>query len=102
MHASMRANLVSSVVRADTRLGFDRARARDYQWLFTSEKIAPTPSQHVMDGLFSFAEHLGVRQRDLRWDFSLGADDRRRAGELAGGTRPLVVISPCRASPAEQ
>ena len=95
MHASMRANLVSSVVRADTRLGFDRARARDYQWLFTSEKIAPTPSQHVMDGLFSFAEHLGVRQRDLRWDFSLSEDDRRRAGELAGGTRPLVVISPC-------
>src|SRR5512145_1578784 len=37
MHASMRANLVSRVVRADRRLGFDRARARDYQWLFTNE-----------------------------------------------------------------
>lgn len=95
LHASMRANLVSSVVRADRRLGFDRARARDYQWLFTGEKIAPTPSQHVMDGLFSFAEHLGVRQRVLRWDFSLSVDDQRRAGELAGGAHPLVVISPC-------
>ena len=95
MHASMRANLVSSVVRADTRLGFDRARARDYQWLFTSEKIAPTPSHYCMDGLFSFAEHLGIRERVLRWDFSLGTDDRRCAGELAAGARPLVVISPC-------
>lgn len=95
MHASMRANLVSSMVRADTRLGFDRARARDYQWLFTGEKIAPTPSQHVMDGLFAFAEHLGVRQRVLRWDFSLDASDRQRAGELAAGKRPLCVISPC-------
>ena len=95
MHASMRANLVSRVVRADVRLGFDRARARDYQWLFTNEKIAPTPSQHVMDGLFSFAEHLGIRQRVLRWDFNLGADDRRQADELAGGPRPLCVISPC-------
>jgi len=95
MHASMRANLVSRVVRADRRLGFDRARARDYQWLFTNEKIAPTPSQHVMDGLFSFAEHLGIRERVMRWDFSLSADDRRPAAELAGGARPLCVISPC-------
>ncbi|MEQ1803603.1 MAG: glycosyltransferase family 9 protein, partial [Gammaproteobacteria bacterium] len=95
MHASMRANLVSSVVRAGTRLGFDRARARDYQWLFTNDRIAPTPSQHVMDGLFGFAEHLGIRQRVLRWNFSLGADDRQQAATLAVGARPLCVISPC-------
>jgi heptosyltransferase I len=95
MHASMRANLVSCAVRADVRLGFDRARARDYQWLFTNEKINPTPSQHVMDGLFSFAEQLGIRQRILRWDFSLGPDDRRQADQFAGGDGPLCVISPC-------
>lgn len=95
MHASMRANLVSRAVRADVRLGFDRARARDYQWLFTNEKIAATPSQHVMDGLFGFAEHLGIRNRVLRWDFNLGADDRRRAEQLASGPRPICVISPC-------
>jgi len=95
MHASMRANLVSCAVRADVRLGFDRARARDYQWLFTSEKIAPTPGQHAMDALFGFAGHLGIRQRVLRWDFAISADDRQRADELAGGSRPLCVISPC-------
>jgi heptosyltransferase I len=95
MHASMRANLVSTVVRADVRLGFDRARARDYQWLFTNQKIAATPGQHVMDGLFAFAEHLGVRNRVLRWDFNLGPGDRRRAEKLALGSHPLCVISPC-------
>ncbi|MEO8224864.1 MAG: glycosyltransferase family 9 protein [Gammaproteobacteria bacterium] len=95
MHASMRANLVSRVVRADRRLGFDWARARDYQWLFTKEKIAPTPSQHVMDGLFNFIEYLGIRERVLRWDFTLTADDGRQASELAAGPRPLCVISPC-------
>ncbi len=95
MHASMRANLVSCAVRADVRLGFDRDRARDYQWLFTNERIAATPAQHVMDGLFGFAEHLGVTERDLRWDFSLTADDRRQADALAVGSGPLCVISPC-------
>ncbi len=95
MHASMRANLVSRVVRADVRLGFDRARARDHQWLFTNERIAAAPGQHVMDGLFGFAGHLGIRQRLMRWDFALSAGDRLVAAELASGSRPLCVISPC-------
>jgi heptosyltransferase I len=95
MHASMRANLVSRVVRADVRLGFDRARARDYQWLFTNDRIAATPGQHAMDALFSFAGHLGIRQRVMRWDFALSPDDHRRAAELAAGPHPLCVISPC-------
>jgi heptosyltransferase I len=95
MHASMRANLVSAAVRADRRVGFDRVRARDYQWLFTNERIAPTPSQHVMDGLFAFAGHLGIRERVVRWDFSLSPADRARGRALAAEGRPICVISPC-------
>ena len=36
MHASSRANIVSLLVRTPLRIGFDRARARDQQWLFTN------------------------------------------------------------------
>lgn len=95
MQASMRANLVSLLVRADTRLGFDPARARDYQGFFTNEKIAPAPAQHAMDALFGFAEHLGIRQRVMRWDFHLESQDRQRARAVAEGSGPLCVISPC-------
>ena len=95
MHASMRANLASLLVRADRRIGFDRQRARDWQWLFTNERIAARPEQHVMDGLFSFLEHLGIRERVLRWDIPLAAEDRAFAQAQAGGSGPLVVISPC-------
>ena len=95
MHASMRANLVSLAVHADRRVGFDRARGRDYQWLFTNEKIAAMPAQHVMDGLFGFTEHLGIRQRVLRWDLAIATADRQLADRLASGSRPLCVISPC-------
>ena len=60
MHASVRANLASCLVSADTRLGMDRARARDGQWLFCNRRIAAVPRQHVMDGLFEFARALGI------------------------------------------
>lgn len=95
LHASMRANLVRLQVRADRTIGFDRARARDWQWLFTREQIPATPRQHVMDGLFEFAEYLGVRDRTVRWDFAISSADGGLARELAAGSRPLCVISPC-------
>lgn len=95
MHASMRANLASATVRASRRIGFDRQRARDWQWLFTNERIAARPEQHVMDGLFGFAEHLGITARTVRWDIPLSAEDRAFAEAQCRGGGPLVVISPC-------
>jgi hypothetical protein len=65
MHASLRANLTSLMIRARVRLGFDRPRARDYQYLFSNARIAARPHEHVMDGLFGFAEALGVSERLL-------------------------------------
>lgn len=95
MHASMRANLISAGIRADRRIGFDRARARDYQWLFTTEQLPATPSQHVMDGLFEFAEYLGITERTLRWDIPMSDADHEYAAALRRPEGPLVVISPC-------
>lgn len=95
MHASMRANLISMGISASRRIGFDRARARDYQWLFSTEKLPATPQQHVMDGLFEFAEFLGIHERVLRWDIPVADDDREFATALKRDDGPLVVISPC-------
>ena len=95
MHASMRANLASRMVKSRTRLGFDRARARDYQWLFTTEKIPARPGQHVMDGLFGFAETLGITERVIRWDIPVSDADREFAARLMPRGQPTLVISPC-------
>jgi len=95
MHASMRANLVSSVVRADIRLGYDRARARDFQWLFSNRKIPAHPQQHVMDSFFSFTEYLGLTERVLRWDIPVSESDAGFAAEVCGSDHPVAVISPC-------
>jgi heptosyltransferase I len=96
MHASLRANLASSMIRADLKLGFDRDRARDFQWLFTSRKIPPSPRQHVLDSLFEFVRALGITERVLRWDIPLDEEDLRFAIRYIPETgSPTLVISPC-------
>ena len=39
MQLSMRASLIARRIAADVKLGFDRARARELQWLFTNARI---------------------------------------------------------------
>jgi len=95
MHASARANLVSLMVRAPLRLGFDRARARDYQWLFSNRRLPARPQRHVMDGLFEFAEQLGVAPGEPEWNIPVGADDVAAIAPLFAAGKPTLVISPC-------
>jgi len=95
MHPSMRASLASLCVRAPLRLGLDRARAKDFQWLFTNRRIAPRERRHVMDVWFEFAEAVGVHERVLRWDIPLSQADRRYAAGQIDGARPTLLVSPC-------
>ena len=94
MQMSMRASLASLLVRAKVRLGFDRARAKDLQWLFTNHKIAARENQHVIDSFFGFTEALGIQDRTLRWDIPIPDEAQTFAAEhLPKG--PFMVISPC-------
>lgn len=98
MQAAIRASLVSRFVRADRRIGFDRPRARDGQWLFTNERIRHRERQHVMDGLFGFAEALGIRERHLVWDIPLAGSDRAFAAGQVPKPGGAMAISPCASS----
>jgi heptosyltransferase I len=96
MHASTRANIVSTLVRSPLRIGFDRARARDQQWLFTNTKLPARPQRHVMDGLFEFAELIGVpRPKTPRWDIPISAADIAAVAPLLKKASRMLVISPC-------
>ena len=95
MHASARANMVSLLVRSRMRIGFDRARARDQQWLFTNHKLPARRERHVMDGLFEFAELIGVQRGKPRWDLPIGADDVAAIAPYFANGKPTLVISPC-------
>jgi len=95
MQVALRASLVAQAVPAAVKLGFDRPRARELQWLFTNARIAPLAREHVLDSFFGFAAALGIRERLLRWDLPLPAAARAYAERLIPDERPTLVISPC-------
>lgn len=67
LQVSLKAGLVTAFTRAPVKLGFDRARAYDANWLFTSRRIPAGPRQHVQDQYFEFLAHLGVPHTPVRW-----------------------------------
>jgi heptosyltransferase I len=95
MQFAWRASLIAAALRAPIKLGYDRERALDLQWLFTTQRIEPAPREHVMDALFGFARRLGVGQREYRWDIPVPPSARQYAAQHIPDDVPALIISPC-------
>jgi heptosyltransferase I len=59
------------------KLGFDRARARDANWLFTTHRVPARPMQHVQDQYLEFAEWLGAPAEPVAWGLGPWSDAER-------------------------
>lgn len=99
MQASLRANLLYPIIRAPLKIGFDRQRARDGQWLFTNRRI-PFARQHLLDGFMAFAAAIGVEPRPVDTALPLDEEDRRWArARLPPPSVPLLVVNPGASKP---
>ena len=87
-----KAGLVTWLCRAPVKLGFDWARARDANWLFTTHRIPPHAEQHVQDQYFEFLDAMGVPHGEPQWHLAPSAAERAAAKQLLGGPGegPLV------------
>lgn len=95
MQLALRASLVARNVSATVKLGFDRARARELQWVFTNARIAPRTREHVLDSFFGFLAALGIKDRLVEWNIPLPENARAYAERLIPDARPTLIISPC-------
>ena len=101
LQLSLRASLVSAAIPARTRLGFDRARARELQWLFTNARVPARDREHVLDSFMGFADAVGAGPRRLEWNLPLPEDALAYARALVPESRDdpaqpgTLVISPC-------
>jgi len=95
MQLALRASVMAHIVKAPTKVGFDRARARELQWLFTNAQVASRTREHVLDSFFGFLVALGIQERVLQWDLPLPEDALSYAESLIPDSQPTLVISPC-------
>lgn len=101
MQANLRINLLYPALHAPVKIGFDRSRAREGQWLFTNQRI-PFQDAHLVDSFLSFVEKLTSQPATAIWGLPLAEVDlqwaRERISELP---KPLIAIHP-HASKAER
>lgn len=88
-----KAGIVTKFTRAVVKLGFDRARARDFNWLFTTDRIPPHAPQHVQDQYFEFLTALNVPFAPVEWDIGPWPQEREWQREFVRQfDRPLASI----------
>jgi len=95
MQLSFRASLLSRLINSPIKLGFDRSRARELQWLFTNAQIQPATSEHVLDSFMGFARACGFEPAAPHWDVPLPQSALDYARTVITDQRPTLLISPC-------
>jgi heptosyltransferase I len=99
MQMSMRSSLLAMRINTPVKLGFDKARAKDLQWLFTNYKIAARANEHVVDSFKGFSDAVGISDYQLRWDIPIPDSAREYAKQQIPDSKPYAVISPCSSMP---
>lgn len=89
----IKAGLVTALTTAPIKLGFDRARARDFNWLFTNRRIPSHAPVHVQDQYFEFLAELGVDPEPVVWNLGPWPEEReRRRTLLRDFQRPIATL----------
>lgn len=95
MQMSIRSSLISLLIDSPIKLGFDRTRAKDYQWVFTNYKIEAREREHVIDSFFGFTDAIGINERIMEWNIPIPEEANRYVEEQFASDTKLLVISPC-------
>lgn len=89
----LKAGLITALVPGRVKLGFDRARARDANWLFTNARIPAHTPQHVQDQYFEFLEYLGIDPDPVDWGLTLSTGEREAQKRFFGAIdRPAYAV----------
>ena len=94
LQAYLKAGVATAMTGAPVRIGYDRARARDLTWLFSTHRLPARPRGHVQDEFLEFLDFLGVPIR-LEWGLDPTEEERARYAPLLpdapGPTVAMVV-----------
>ena len=87
-----KASMVTAMLDSPRKIGFDRRRARELNWLVTNERIAAGPPRHTCEQYLEFADHLGIPRR-YEWPLPIGGEERAAQEAFYGHRRgPLAAL----------
>lgn len=94
LQANLRINLLYPALHAPVKIGFDRMRAREGQWLFCNRQIEYS-GPHLLDGFLAFGERLGATPQAIEWKLPISdADQAWAAATLKDLPRPVIAMHP--------
>jgi heptosyltransferase I len=95
MQVALRANWLSTVVKAKIRLGFDKKHSKEGHSLFINKRIPPLNQPHVLEGFQAFADALGVpASKNPSWTIPVSNDDENFAHTALSTFDKCVAICP--------
>jgi len=100
MQVAARANLLSRLIKAPIRVGWDRSRSRDLHHWFSNRKIAEIPFQHQVQGFLEFPRKLGIPVEQPNWNIPIRQEAIDWASDQLSPNRRSLVISPCSSHPS--
>ncbi|WP_373778406.1 glycosyltransferase family 9 protein [Glaesserella sp.] len=95
LQTAFRASILSLGIKAKTKVGFNKDRAREGQWLFTNFKVEQTACPHVLDGQMMFAKAIGVTDLSAQWNLPVSQFDLDYAAQFLDKNRQNLLIAPC-------
>ena len=107
MQVALRASLASLCIPAKVKIGFDRKRAIEGQWLFTNKRVEAQTSPHVLDGFMAFAQAMGIpsiktavnNKATPSWNIPISDEAILSTAKLVNSDLPLAVICPAASKP---
>jgi heptosyltransferase I len=94
LQLALRASLVSTAIRAERRIGYDRARSKEGHSLFINERV-PAGGHHVLDAFLQFLVPLGLAPGPVEWRLPVPDAAHAWAREQLPGDAPTLLVSPC-------
>ncbi|MFK5947612.1 MAG: glycosyltransferase family 9 protein [Methylococcales bacterium] len=95
MQVAARANIASLGIKADIKLGWDKARSRDLHQLFTNYSISGENQQHQVQGFLSFARKLGLAAGQPDWQIPVTEKAKKFAEQYIEENKHVLIISAC-------
>jgi heptosyltransferase I len=95
-----KATIITALCSAPVKLGFDRARAREFNWLATNCRLTPRPLAHVQDHFLEFLDALSVPREPMEWNLGPWPGERAWQKEFFRGVpRPRLTLIAATTSP---